>query len=393
MTTTETRKQTGRVNAITGIIVDHINRDLVVAALKDRGEEVDKESTTEQLAVQLWTVFEPMPMLKDGKPNKIRCVKCHGIGLQEQDNCPYCGHDEGEDLTEAAPAAPAPTEAQQPMKKAEAAEKSGKKAKKSAKATETNGAVNGASTALAKDDTKASSEVQTEGQLDDAVKRVQTLKGDAAASGWSLGAAIQDIYQRGLWKLRVEKNDKGKVKPRWASFEAFCNAELAMSPTQARTLMDVSQNYTEAQVRAWGTTKLGLVLSAPPEDRPRLQARVEQGAGTAEVRDEVKKVKRAKSYTKPSRAGNARGGKTGQKGKAAKQITVASILGTQTVKLFKKPDAIKKDLDLSELARAKKLGDLPFGKLELTNDVHMLFLVQENAAGELQLKVVTQRDE
>jgi len=383
MTTTETRK-TGRVNAITGIMVEFVDRGIVTASLEEREEEVDKDSTTEQLAVQLWTCFESIPLHdKAGQPLKIRCMRCKGIGLQEQETCPYCGHDEGEDITEAAPAAPAATTMEAHMKTAEATETKSKKSKKA------NGATNGA---IVTDDTKPASELQTEAQLNEAVKHVQDLKGDAAQSAHALGAAIQDIYQRGLWKLRLETTDKGKVKPRWASFEAFCNSELTMSPTNARTLMDVSQNYTADQVRLWGTTKLGLVLSAPPEDRPRLQAKIEGGAATSEVREEVKRVKRKKGYSAPSRAGNKRGGKAGQKGKSVKQITVASILGTQTVKLYAKPESLK-NLDWSTLKRANKINQLPMGKLELANDVSMLFSVQESASGEWQLKVVTQRDE
>jgi hypothetical protein len=392
MTTTETRqekKATGRVNAITGIIVDKVKRETIVESQKKHSQEIEDDSTTEQLAVQLWTVFEPLPTA-----DKVRCMECCGIGPEADENCGYCGHDEGEAI-EAAPAAPAATvtpitEAKDMKKVTAAAEEAPKgKGKKDKKAT-TNGHVSGA--IVPADDTKASSEVQTVGQLDEAVKNVQTLKGNMASGGWALGAAIQDIYKRGLWKLRGEVNDKGKFKARWASFEAFCNAELSMTPQHARTLMDVSSNYSEAQVRAWGTTKLGLVLSAPPEDRPRIQQRVEEGAAASEVRDEVKKTKRKKGHSAASRAGDKRGGKTGQKGKAVKQITVASILGTQTVRLYKKPDSMK-GVELDKLPRAKKLGDQPIGVLELANDVRMMFSVSENTNGELQIKVVTQRDE
>jgi hypothetical protein len=386
MTTTETRqdtKKTGRVNAITGIHVDKVKREIILASLKEANQEIEDDSTTEQLAVQLWTVSEPL-----SAKEKVRCLECRGIGPNTADLCGYCGHDEGEDL-KAAPAAtnvtPITEAADMKTKAAEVPAENPKKG--AAKAAKTNGA----SAAIVKDDTKASSEIQTVSQLDEAVKKVQYLKGGAAASYWELGVAITDLYKRGLWKLRGETNDKGKFKARWASFEAFCNTELEMTPTHARTLMDVSANYSEPQVRAWGTTKLGLVLTAPPADRPRIQQRVEAGASTAAVKDEVKKVKQKKGHTKSSRAGDKRGGKTGQKG-TVKRIAIANLLGTQTIKLHKKPDNMK-GVDISALPRAKKLADQPIGIMELANDVRMLFSVSENTHGEWQLKVVTQRDE
>ena len=234
--------------------------------------------------------------------------------------------------------------------------------------------------------------VQPERELDAAVAEVHKLKGDAAVTGWALGSAIFEIATRGLWRLRQDIADTGARTPRWSSFDAFCKSELSMTPTNARTLMDVSRAFTEAEVRAWGSHKLGLLRQAPPEDRPQLRKLLESGGTYRQVREEVGKVKRAKGYTKPSRAGDARGGKTGRRGKRPKQIRISQILGAITVELFAKPDSMK-DVDWKALDRATKLAQQPVGRLELAEQLTMLFGITASPGGDLQLKVTIERSE
>jgi hypothetical protein len=234
--------------------------------------------------------------------------------------------------------------------------------------------------------------VQADGELDAAVALIHKLKGDAAVSGWALGKAVFDIASRGLWRLRRDLTEKGDQTPRWSSFDAFCRSELSMTPTNARTLMDVSQAFTEAEVRAWGTHKLGLLLQAPPTERPQLQKLLEGGGSYRQVREEVGRVKRASGYSKPSRAGNARGGKTGQKGRQTRLIPVSKLLGASTVKLFVRPDSME-DIDWKALDRATRVAQQPVGRLDLTDEVRMLFGVSASPSGELQLKVMVERSE
>lgn len=68
-----------------------------------------------------------------------------------------------------------------------------------------------------------------------------------------------------VWKLREEQAKRG---PRWPSFNAFCRAELGMTPKNAYSLSDVSKNFTEEQANHWGTSKLGLLLTARPFSFP-----------------------------------------------------------------------------------------------------------------------------
>jgi hypothetical protein len=99
---TTTNGVSGRKNAITGIEVDKVNREKLMAALVRQGKSPEADASTEQLALELFVCFEPLPIER-----KIRCDNCGGIGDDHDDKCPYCGHDDGEDVTPEAPAAKA----------------------------------------------------------------------------------------------------------------------------------------------------------------------------------------------------------------------------------------------------------------------------------------------
>ena len=85
---------------------------------------------------------------------------------------------------------------------------------------------------------------------------------------------------------------------------------------------------------------------------------------------------------RPPRKKGGRKGATAKKPPAEAKITVASILGKQTVKLFKagKPDV-----------RATKLADQPTGTMTLENGVEMKFVIAASPSGELVIRCETKR--
>jgi hypothetical protein len=391
----------GRANGITGILVECLNRALILKALIARGiidkDDVDDgDTTTETLSVQLWSDITEKTVLKD----QCRCKQCRGIGSYADDLCPYCGHDTAEDVdaspaTPEAPAAKAAGE-EKPMKMSETTEmKKDKPAKE-----KTNGAAAKADTgsaAIVKDDTKTSSMTFTERDLDTAIRDIQALKGAGAVSMYLLGKRLSEVHA-GIWKLRTEKDDKGKEKPKYKTFEAFCTAEIGMTPANAYSLMDVSTHYSEEQVRAWGTSKLDLVLKAPVENRKELEEKIAKGASHREIKEEVQKIKKKTGHVRETRSASGRGGKrsaaaTKPSKKAA--ITVANLIGTATVKLFRKPPSITgiTPEKIDGLPRAKKVGDTPFGYEELPNGVIRYYTLDSTPGGELFIRIVTKHAE
>jgi hypothetical protein len=114
-----------------------------------------------------------------------------------------------------------------------------------------------------------------EADLNAAVKQVHELKSRAALSMWTLGRAILDIHDRQLWKVRSRQG-----RPAYKSFAQFSRTELGLSKVHAFRLMAVARAFSEEQVASFGTTKLALVLQAPPEHREALLSLAKHGAST-----------------------------------------------------------------------------------------------------------------
>lgn len=414
-------------------------RDLVIAGLTKAGQTYEPEEATLTLTIRLLEHFKTMP-----KEALVKCDTCGGIGPFEWDNCPFCGAQEGTPLNEleskeammskATESKVTETKSDASKNGAAADDKKAKKGKPKtsvsvqiplAEPMPSAAEVQPSETSLAVvdphanaiekqevvdatfvDDTHVSSAMTTVHDLDSAVSDIHRLKGEGALACYRLGKKIQEIHEKQLWKLRTEKDDKGRDKGRWQTFEAFCNEELGISPSYAYRLRDVSSHYSEEQVLAHGTRKLSLLLEMPAEHRDRvMEEKVKAGATKAEIEKEVSRVKqetghRAIGKGRVAKAHEALREKAKTKAAAAKKapkeatITVANILGTQTIKLFCKPARTPKTSeDWKNLKRAKRLGDQPFGSMDLANDVVMYFAIMEDASGELKLKVSTQRVE
>ena len=242
----------------------------------------------------------------------------------------------------------------------------------------------------------------SEKDLDEAVHKIHNLKAIGAVAAWELGKEIDRIYTSGLWMLRLNEHGTGQ---RWKSAEAFCHAELQMSPQNARALARVSREYDKNVVAQFGTKKFMLALQAPADVRPKIVEQIKKGSTKREVEKAVREATANLETTTlavDSHMGKAGDvvSKGGPKQQAvaeakpgAKMITVANLVGVQTVPLFKRASMNPKDPNPKEGARAKKLGDDPWGYLDLANGVRMTFRVMQTPAGLLQLKVETKREE
>lgn len=219
------------------------------------------------------------------------------------------------------------------------------------------------------------------------IAEVSSLKGAAAEGMWALGAKIAEIYNGQFWKARQVDG-----KPAYSGFNKFCDAELGMSPQNAYDLMDVARAFNSDEVRKFGTTKLGLLLKAPPEAQARLKAKIEAGAPVAELRGEVVAEKaKARSEGKSGTKETGRKVRNAGKGKTAKSkdtIAIASMTGTSKVLLFKKPEKRGQPA-----LPATSLDGAPTGVLDLENGVRMKFTLMASPTGELFINVETKRVE
>jgi len=369
-----------RRNAITGILVDKLDRATMVKTCRAMGWEVLPDSTDEQLSVFIFMKLRTTPAPDD----LLDCDNCGGSSSEKGfASCPYCKDDEP------APAVPAG----QPQNKKEPASPKGvfgKAPKEEAPEPMTTPTEAAATKQTSLATTPKSAPVATvtpisndlakfkESDLDKAVAEVQKLKSDASEDMHRLGQKIAEIHDKQLWKLRTEDG-----KPRYKSIESFIHEELGMTPQNAYRLLDTSKAYTPEQVRSFGTTKLGLILQAPEKDRPALEKAMKDGASKRALEKEVRKANKGKKEVvrrnkeKPVKKGNAKvaGGKP--------SITVASILGTQTVVAYKKGAM---EGDKKTWTRAKRVADLPTGILVMENDVVLTTTLVEHTDGTLKFR-------
>lgn len=146
---------------------------------------------------------------------------------------------------------------------------------------------------------------EAERKLDFAVERARVFSREMVGAGWDLGNTIRTIYEQKLFLARRDANGQ----PVHPTLEAFCKAELQMSATYARQLIDVAEKFTREQAVSLGTTKLVAIARVNPgPDRERLLAEASEKSA-AEIGREVRAVVAAQPPKKDRRGQNHGGGR------------------------------------------------------------------------------------
>ena len=340
-----------------GVLVAKVNADILAKGMEAQGLKPGKDHK-KNIKALADHFTENGSAQEEGSPHELmECDECGAPGFAELDVCPFCWEGGAESSSSPVPSALA--------------------------------GGGGTPAPLAKTSGTPSSAIQTTAKLDEAVAEVIRLKGAAATGFHQLGLKLKELFDSGLWKTRTD--DAGKMK--YKSFDAFAHHELQINANQAYSLMDMARNYSPEQVAVLGRSKIRLLMQVGPEDRKELEAKVaKDGTSKRELEKEVRKIKKEKGHRNPNRAtGSTTQGKGGGRKPAEEKITVASVLGKQTVKLFKKPTGSK--FDWKDLPRAKRFADKPFGREELPNGIVVYYTLTENAAGEWGLEVKRVREE
>lgn len=388
-----------------GVLLDKVDRDTMLEFAKRLNIGGDKDSN-EQLVTALNKRFEKLV----GQPNRLAdCDTCHGSSDVELEVCPFCGasNDEEDETQGAASSDDDSTSASSasddvPMGEEDEASASDDDGSSSAssdfetasasmddepeaveagnrmaeKPARTVAGVKKGEEIVAPAEV-VTSEVQhfTEADLNHAVDRVRQLKGDSTVSLWRLGAEIKNIYDRALWKQRNTQEGA----PAYKSFSVFVQKELGFTVQNAYWLIDISTNYSEEQVRAFGTAKLNTILAAPKQAQAALLEEAKKGASVRELKERVKEEnEKAGTSGQERETGRRTPRKKGGRSKGRKprepKITVAALTGRHKIKLYRQG---------SEDGRAKRLGDGPHGELDLENGVTMKFQIRADSSGEL----------
>jgi DNA-binding phage protein len=392
---------TEKTSPVTGITVGKLLRASMLACAAARGIAVDASKSDESLSESLHHAFVACEKA-GGEDECVLCDNCGGGSPSGLDWCPFC-----EPLHESAPALkeslqkPAKAARLQAVEMAEV--KAVKPAKAAPKLVKTNAAElkekpvrANAKAKLALVEARAispSGQQFTEENLDSAIREIHEQKVRASEGLWELGRKIAHIYDNQLWKLRSAGG-----KPKFKTVDQFCQEEIGMSPPAAWKLMSVAKEFTASAVKKFGTAKLGLVLQAPDELREAMLEKVEAGIAKAELEKDVVEANKGRPTittrqgvvkAKPMLEGASKPGpKSKQSSSKGGQITVASILGTQTQVMYCKASMRG---EKSTWTKAKTVGDAPCAVIELENAVVQIITLLEHTDGTLKIEIKTRR--
>lgn len=218
--------------------------------------------------------------------------------------------------------------------------------------------------------------------LDMNVEEITRAKTKAAICYWELGQLIKENYEKGLWRLRLSKDGKS---PKYSNFSQFCRKELGFSHAHAFQMMDVAKAFDRETVKKFGSTKLGLVLQVPQEQRAKMVDSLKEGASKRELRE----MARGKSSDKGRKTiQNRPAGQPTRKGK----ITVASLLGETVLPLKVEGDDGKLEgATVDDLTREDFKGS--FCVEQMLGGVTSRYEIQVGQDGELSLKITRERED
>lgn len=231
--------------------------------------------------------------------------------------------------------------------------------------------------------------------LDLAVEDVRRLQRESLAQYFACAQRIREMYAAQLWKLR--RLEDGLQA--YTSWDAFVRAELSMSPKSSYEMIDVATHYGSADEigEVGGRTNAVLILKAAPPHRERIAERARAGASSRDVAHEVAASRQQRGAPKQSQHATA-GARSAVKKKSAssaktarEKITVSSIEGSRTVRLYKRPEQTGSAVEWPPRERATKASDKPFGRLELQPGV-VQYLAVLRKDGELVLNIQTVRE-
>lgn len=400
--TTMSNGKAGRKNAIGNFFVDRVNPKVMREFAKANGVELDADASPEQAAVALSVHLRGATSRGD----MIQCERCHGEAPESLPACPFCGlvgetiedavSDDGGEEEAAAPPSADDVGTDSDEDRAEVAEETAEeapvlvkaKAPKAKKAREPKPATTAMVRAKKNGAAVQADHPATVADLDRSIARVVELKTAQWSNFLELGAELSRINKAELWKLR--KGDDGKQ--RYASWDAFITIELKFTPNWSYKIMSAAEAFSQDDLALLGRSRAIFIAKAAPEDRAELKRQV---LDKELSKRETEKLVREKIQETGRRGGDEQKSKAGKASAATRaerqdKVTIASIEGRKTVKLYAKPPSLR-GVKLSDCKRAKTINDEPIGMLELAGDVVMLISVVKKEGQGLALVVDTRR--
>jgi hypothetical protein len=118
-------------------------------------------------------------------------------------------------------------------------------------------------------------------ELEDAIGRINGLKGDLASNSYDLGLELRSIQESELWKSKGHE-----------SFKSFIEREIEISRAMAYRLIEITKEFDRTTFKAVGSRKLALIAGIQDaEEREAALEAAKAGASTNEVQRQVDESK------------------------------------------------------------------------------------------------------
>ncbi len=393
---------------IRGVDPARVNLTVLTAALKEAGLKFSAKTSVEEritlLADHELEAIGDDEARADADKLGGECDVCFGTSLLTRPACPFCGTGNDQPAADAPVTNPPPRSAKEAKSKAKAGKQADKQpeAEAAAKPTKKRGdvkkkvdtveepeATEAEAVEAPKSVVKAGSGKLTKtqiGELDVIERRIKGLYQDGLSNLWQVGKSLKEAMDKGLWKRRV--NDDGSLVH--GTFAAWCSRVFEISPTYARTLMAVANNFSEQQVRQLGPTKLDLTLKLPKGLREEMVAKASE-LSIRELDTEVRKLggvskERVENPdekgARPSVAEANRKRAGEKRPRAARPVADNEVTAVIQLKQYELPlFARAKSAETGAHVRAKTVSADPHAALDLMNGVRLYVKIVEDDEG------------
>lgn len=384
------------------IDLDQVKEAIIDKYLAHYGLEVKGRLNAKVNALEKFTLStEPVNVPEAN--HSLPCTVCGGVSDVNLPECPYCGTVDVEDVPTNIPTnAVAAAETSDPVEVVTSPEPAAENAEPAAAAPDVEPQTEVVQSSKKKQKlTRVEKPKKTNGasqttttelvaakELDDAVTRVHDALKHGANSYWELGRALGDIFDRQLWKQRIEGG-----KQKYSSWALFCRDELGMGAANTFSVMDAARAFSKEDFEELGHSKLRLLLQLPKERQQMLAQEARKGqlprARLKEIVDAEKPAepRHTGRQTRTTAATTAAAEKRAARRlpKPQGELTAVSQLGRSTHKLYARPNPKKPD---AKPSRAVSVTQDPWCEVTLVNGVIERFTVMKSADG---LKLIIDR--
>jgi len=229
--------------------------------------------------------------------------------------------------------------------------------------------------------TLSTSEIADERELNKAINKVKAFARRSAKAVYDLGGELKRIRDEELWTLRI---DKKTGLGKYPGFWDFCRAEITISESYIRRLIDIHEQFDLKAVKKWGVARLSVAMRLPEYKRKGFLHRTKfVPACSPELRDLARQAQREEPAVTISKHFSAENKDTAEvadnPSPTPKRVTVSVPVGMQAQTMWARPRVNTAVGDPTKPATS--MLDDPWAKFKLAPDVMAYVRLAHNETG------------